>query len=230
MLKYRLFYFTRDSMQDDFNSAARSPEDMGRELVAEIAGVGITESCDIAKCLRLINNGARLDCLEETTGEPPLQAAVRLGYDDLTRALVEAGAPLEAKDDSGNTPLMTAAVYGRANLAETLIRSGAKLDETNSAGYTALIWAAYWGKADVAMLLIREGARTDITDNDGHTALDWTKLNESFSNPETRDAINVGTQDRAYFEEWRDQGMPLKAEMKVHRPLTLKLPTASFVG
>lgn len=230
MLKYRLFYFTRDSMQDDFNSAARSPEDMGRELVAEIAGVGIKESCDIAKCLRLINNGARLDCLEETTGEPPLQAAVRLGYDGLTQALIEAGAPLEAKDDSGNTPLMTAAVYGRADLAETLIRSGANLDETNKAGYTALIWAAYWGKADVAMLLIREGAKADITDNDGHTALEWTKLNQSFSNPETGEAIIEALEERRRYENWRDEGMPLKAEIKIHRPLTLKLTTASFVA
>ncbi|MEZ0226739.1 MAG: ankyrin repeat domain-containing protein [Alphaproteobacteria bacterium] len=214
-------------MQDNFNKAAQNPEEMGRELLAELNKS--PQECDREKCLRLIRAGA---CLEEAStdpsnaGELPLHIALREGYDDIAMAMIEAGAKPDSRDDSGNTPLMCAAVYGRTALAEALIGRGVKLEETNSSGYTALIWAGYWGKKDVADLLIMNGAKTDARDHLGHTAHDWTVLNTSFSTPETGEAINGAIVKREDFEDWRAEGMPLKTPVTVSRPLTLKTRTA----
>jgi uncharacterized protein len=220
-------------MQDDFNGAAlrREPNDMGRELLAELNKS--PAECDREKCLRLIRSGAYL---EEASTDPsnsselPLGIALRQGYDDVAKALIEAGADLNNRDESGNNALMIAAVYGRKDLAAIIIARGVNLDEINGAGHTALIWAGYWGKAEIAAMLVREGAKTDIRDQYGHTALEWTVVNDNFTTAEAGEVIKAAIEERSRFEDWRDQGMPLKEKVTVSRPLTLKLrkPLATF--
>lgn len=229
----RFYIYAGQNMQGDFNTAAapKTPNDLGRELLAELNKS--PNDCDREKCLRLIKGGAYLEEAstdDSNSGELPLGIALRLGFDDVAQALIDAGADLDNRDESGNTALMDAAVYGRTAMAAAIIAKGVNLNEVNTSGYTALIWAGYWGKADIARMLIQHGAKTDVEDHQGYTALKWTELNKSFSNPETGVAIKTTIEERIRFEDWRDQGMPLEKPVTVKHPLTLKLRTsASFV-
>jgi len=104
---------------------------------------------------------------EDKHGNTALRGAAGRGSVAEVRALLDAGADLEAKDDNGNTALMYAVGdegrgIGRdyAGVARLLIEAGADLEAKDSAGDTALMVAAREGHAGVARLLIEAGAGT----------------------------------------------------------------------
>lgn len=89
------------------------------------------------------------------------------GTGAITRALIEAGAPVEGNPGDQETPLITAASYGDAEVAEVLIAAGADLDAMSAPdsggvpGGTALAHAAVFGMTEVLDLLVAAGARVD---------------------------------------------------------------------
>ena len=82
----------------------------------------------------------------------------------LTRALVEAGAPVDGDANDSETPLITAASYGDASVAQELVASGADVNvrsAPSSGGVpdaTALLHAAVFGMTDVVDVLVAAGA------------------------------------------------------------------------
>lgn len=82
----------------------------------------------------------------------------------MTRALLDAGAPVEGHASASETPLITAASYGDAEVAQILIDAGADLDATAAPtsggvpGGTALAHAAVFGMTAVLDLLVAAGA------------------------------------------------------------------------
>ena len=71
----------------------------------------------------------------------PLHAAILIGSTEAVRALLEAGARLDATNRSGYTPLHYAAIFGRAAIAAELIRRGAPVNVPDRDGKTPL-WRA----------------------------------------------------------------------------------------
>ena len=81
-------------------------------------------------------------------------------YCPYTRALIDAGADINAKDEAGSTALMVASEYGRTEIVKLLIAAGADVNIKNELGWTALMWASRWGRKETVKLLIDAGAKT----------------------------------------------------------------------
>ncbi len=88
----------------------------------------------------------------------PLHWAIGDGNVDSVRALIEAGADVNAKDVRGATALHQAAYGNNVAVAAVLIEAGADVNAKNVRGATALHQAAYGNNAAVAAVLIEAGA------------------------------------------------------------------------
>ncbi|TCO59898.1 ankyrin repeat domain-containing protein [Actinocrispum wychmicini] len=89
------------------------------------------------------------------------------GTGAVARALIDAGAPVDAQPGDRETPLITAASYGDADVAQVLIEAGADIEAVStpdSGGVpngTALLHAAVFGMTEVLDLLVAAGAHVD---------------------------------------------------------------------
>ena len=88
------------------------------------------------------------------------------------KVLLDAGADIEASDDSGSTALMYAAREGRLGLFRMLLKAGADTGVRDTLGGTLLTVAAdSANKPKMIKELIDVGLEVDARDNDGMTAL-----------------------------------------------------------
>lgn len=158
---------------DIFEAAAAGDAGRVRELLDEdrsranaFAGDGFTPLGLAAFFKRpeavrlLIERGA--DAAPASRNQPaftPLHSAVATdaGPRDLgiVRALLEAGAPVNARSGSGGTPLHTAAFLGDTEVAELLLARGADPRIANNEGRTAVDVARERGHAALAERLER---------------------------------------------------------------------------
>ncbi len=92
----------------------------------------------------------------------PLHEATRDGDLEQVRALIDAGADLDAQGDNGETPLNTAILEGHVLVASLLIDRGADIQARNKGGFTPLHAAAYVNAVEIAEQLLSSGA--DIND------------------------------------------------------------------
>src|SRR5437868_3002825 len=87
-----------------------------------------------------------------------LFGAVDKGCEPLVRALLGAGAPVDARDRLGAMPLARAARSGHLALIDLLLEKGAPIDARNLAGSTALYVAAENDRLPVVRRLLTKGA------------------------------------------------------------------------
>ncbi len=92
----------------------------------------------------------------------PLHEATRDGDREQVRALIDAGADLDAQGDNGETPLITAIIGGHVLVASLLIDRGADIQARNKGGFTPLHAAAYANVVEIAEKLLSRGA--DVKD------------------------------------------------------------------
>lgn len=86
-----------------------------------------------------------------------LHLAARQGPVETIKLLVQAGAPVDAENDTGQTPLAEAAANGRLDVVRALLALGARVDG-GSGGATALGHAARNGYTEIVRELITAGA------------------------------------------------------------------------
>jgi ankyrin repeat protein len=80
-------------------------------------------------------------------------AGLKRGFADVVKALIDAGADIEASIGYGVRPLMLAAGYGETAVVETLLQAGADVLAKNEGGYTALMMVKQKNYVDVINLL-----------------------------------------------------------------------------
>jgi ankyrin repeat protein len=92
-------------------------------------------------------------------GETPLMTAARTGSVRAVRALVAAGAVVDAADERrSQTALMWGAAEGHAEVVRVLIDAGADVRRRLASGMTPLLLAAREGRAGVVRVLLAAGA------------------------------------------------------------------------
>ncbi|HND55254.1 MAG TPA: ankyrin repeat domain-containing protein, partial [Pirellulaceae bacterium] len=99
----------------------------------------------------------------------PLMFAVMKGRAAIARALLHAGAEIDAADQFGNTALMKASQFGKLKAVRGLLRRGANPRKANVAGQTALFCCLM--KPDIARALLDAGADPNHSDDQGRTPL-----------------------------------------------------------
>ena len=91
----------------------------------------------------------------DTDGRPPIVAAAYQDDHELIRALLHAGADIDAKSHGGRSALFTAMVYGQTDTAKLLISSGADLSDKDEILLAAV---AFRSPPESIRLLLQSGA------------------------------------------------------------------------
>jgi len=100
-----------------------------------------------------------------------LHVAAAEGRVKITEALLDLGAPVDARDLDGWTALMIASGRGHTEVVGQLLDKGADVNANNEDGRTALIDASSKGRTEVVRQLLDKGADVNAQDKDGQTAL-----------------------------------------------------------
>lgn len=101
----------------------------------------------------LLKHGAKVDA-RNAEGATALHDAALAGQRAVAAALLDAGAPIDARDsESQATPLHRAASWGRVDVVKLLLERGADARLTDKSGHTALDLAVANGQNEAAALL-----------------------------------------------------------------------------
>ena len=121
-------------------------------------------------------------------GTTPLHMVAKMWYPtqqggaaEVIAVLIEAGADLEAREDSlgtGQTPLHSAAGFGTAETVTALLEAGANPTARNDNGQTPLHVAAEFGTAETVTALLESGVDPNVRNNDGELPVDHAEDNE----------------------------------------------------
>ena len=96
-------------------------------------------SSEVSECLK---RGADPDAREKQGGGTPLHIGANQGRIEVVRALLGAGANVNARERDGWTPLHYAAIRGHTGIAKTLIAAGAGVNAKEEDGWTPLHFAS----------------------------------------------------------------------------------------
>jgi uncharacterized protein len=144
----------------------KGERDRAGELAAEAGSLDGFEAAalgDAARVEELLREDPELAKAWTTDGFTALHYAAFFGSPEAVRALVAAGADLEARSTNQEfapeaTPLHSAVAAGRMDNAEALLDAGADPNARQHGGFTPLMEAEQRGDLDLAELLIRHGA------------------------------------------------------------------------
>ncbi|HEX2463260.1 MAG TPA: ankyrin repeat domain-containing protein [Thermoanaerobaculia bacterium] len=102
----------------------------------------------------LIDQGADVRA-DPQAGDPPLLFAVDL---EIAERLLDAGAPVDARDARGGTALMGAIMVGDLDMVDLLLERNADPDATDTAGRSAMLYATLFRSPAIQERLLAAGA------------------------------------------------------------------------
>ncbi|MPC17481.1 Transient receptor potential cation channel subfamily A member 1 [Portunus trituberculatus] len=109
---------------------------------------------------------------ENENSDTPLHLACLQGHTDVVRALLEAGADVDARNSSLWTPLDCASAKGHVFCVHELLDFDSPLDPIDKTKTTPLQLAAKEGHVAVTRLLLERGASLQACDTSGRNALE----------------------------------------------------------
>lgn len=138
------------------------------------------------RCVRiLLDRCASTTVASKAFGEVPLMfcPSAHSGGGACARALLQAGADVDARNSTGYTALILAAIEGKPDCVRALLQHNANVDATSNSGFTALGLCPPTHRGFMcARLLVAHGANVDVRDHEGCTQL-WNACafgNEAF--------------------------------------------------
>lgn len=156
------------------------------EATAQLFAAAIANDVDAAT--EALKNDAQLEA-RDGDGRTPLVAATKTNSAAVAKALLEAGADPNAKDNLQDSAYLYAGAEGLDEILVETLKHGADVTSTNRYGGTALIPASEHGHVSTVKLLIDAGVPVNHINN-----LHWTALHE---------AIVLGTGSPAHIETVR---------------------------
>ena len=115
--------------------------------------IACIRSGDVEQLNRLLAADPAAANRVDDRGFTPLTMAAYLGNLPAVRALVEAGADLNAQDRAGNTALMGVCFKGNVDIARYLVEAGADTTVTGATGADARAFAEQYGHGEIVALL-----------------------------------------------------------------------------
>jgi ankyrin repeat protein len=152
----------------------------------------------------LLANGAAINAKDQLQGMPVIPAggggstalleAAKIRDGRGLNALLNAGADIQAKDNSGADALAAAVLHGNLENAKALLARGVKPDARVTPNQlTDLMLAAWRQDPKLVSALIAAGADVNAVDAGGNTALMWSAYSD-YADPETtRILIQAGS-------------------------------------
>jgi ankyrin repeat protein len=131
---------------------------------------------DPASLLALVRLGADPNATSRYGGRTVLTTAAFAGDLDRVRALLKAGADVNAKDPRRYTPLLLASHMGHSAVVQALVDAGADANWEGPGGWTALMQASYFDRIETARILIPV-SNVNFRNNEGITALMLARWN-----------------------------------------------------
>lgn len=98
-------------------------------------------------------------------GDTAIILASGRDHNEIAKILIEAGANVNAQNDTGYTALLTATRSCNPELVKILIEAGANVNTRDNDGDTALMIAAFKSCGKIAKMLIEAGAETNVKNN-----------------------------------------------------------------
>jgi ankyrin repeat protein len=120
---------------------------------------------------------------DELEDSPALHRAVDLDQKEIVALLLDAGAPISAKDWRESTALHEAAGWGREGIVKLLIERKADVNAADDRGCAPLHNTVWRSNVAVARLLLDAGANVNAKDNQGRTPLSWARDRQEKPNP-----------------------------------------------
>lgn len=107
-----------------------------------------------------------------------LHEALAHGKADVAFALIERGAPLDARDALGRSPLHYAAMFGQTDVAKAIIAGGGDVNALDRHGNNPLWTAVLNPEADQELiaLLVEHGADVRSANNAGRSVQDMAEI------------------------------------------------------
>jgi NAD(P)-dependent dehydrogenase (short-subunit alcohol dehydrogenase family) len=135
------YSYSRDElvrMLDDAldQMAATTAADRGDDKAAGFHQAALRGNLQAVR--RYIEAGANLNAREPGGGSTPLLIAAMFGHPEVARALIDAGADVNQKNNDGTTPLLTAALFAHPEIVRALLDAGADKSIRNASGATPL--------------------------------------------------------------------------------------------
>jgi ankyrin repeat protein len=129
--------------------------------------------CSFVLLVAVPNLGASddIDTENNNKGKTPLMQAAQRADLPAVRALMKAGAEVNARNKTGGTALMYAALSGDASTVRLLLQNGADINAAATNGWTALMIAAVEDYESVVQALVESGADVNQVDVYGWTPL-----------------------------------------------------------
>ena len=135
----------------------------------DLANAAIND--DFALVMRLLKDGADIDCADAAVPYNALGAAASQGHLSMVSLLVEQGADINAKGGYSGNALYLACREKHMAVVDFLFENSADVNARLLSDDTALITASLVGRFDAAQLLIGKGADINLQNKFGETAL-----------------------------------------------------------
>ena len=126
---------------------------------------------DLAEVEKLLSRGADANVLDRGIDSTALEHAVSHANLKMVKALLDAGADVNAEDRAGRTALMSLDEDATPDLVRALLDAGAEVKLRDDDGNSALAHAAARSTAEVVRRLLDAGAKINTRNDEGQTAL-----------------------------------------------------------